>query len=296
MAHVFVAPHPDDVALSCGGLIASLRELGQNVTILTVFSGSGSSNGAVADAATSARRSGSARRPSGPPPRRSIGRPSAPTSPPTAGRRRVARRGGPARGHPGGRGRVREAVLAARVVVPPREHPHEVARRAGRHRRRLDPGPALQRRRRSTPRRPATSSPGAGSRTSATPTSPRHRSCSSTCPTRSSAATRATTSCSVRSARDDDAPVGILRTEIARLEPQTVYLPLGVGNHVDHQLCRDAGVALLAERRRWVMPGPEWAGQGRLLRGLPVRLVEPVQLRSTTCPRARSTASPRAST
>ena len=45
MAHVFVAPHPDDVALSCGGLIASLREIGQNVTILTVFSGSGSTNG-----------------------------------------------------------------------------------------------------------------------------------------------------------------------------------------------------------------------------------------------------------
>src|SRR4029079_11201113 len=42
MTHVFVAPHPDDVALSCGGLIASLRELGQNITILTVFSGVGS--------------------------------------------------------------------------------------------------------------------------------------------------------------------------------------------------------------------------------------------------------------
>ena len=41
MTHVFVAPHPDDVALSCGGLIAGLRELGQNVTILTVFSGAG---------------------------------------------------------------------------------------------------------------------------------------------------------------------------------------------------------------------------------------------------------------
>src|SRR5919112_4126216 len=41
MTHVFVAPHPDDAALSCGGLIASLRELGQNVTILTVFSGTG---------------------------------------------------------------------------------------------------------------------------------------------------------------------------------------------------------------------------------------------------------------
>ena len=39
MTHVFVAPHPDDVALSCGGLVASLRELGQSVTILTVFSG-----------------------------------------------------------------------------------------------------------------------------------------------------------------------------------------------------------------------------------------------------------------
>src|SRR5688500_17072963 len=45
MAHVFVAPHPNVVALSCGGLIASLRELGQNVTILTVFSGSGSGEG-----------------------------------------------------------------------------------------------------------------------------------------------------------------------------------------------------------------------------------------------------------
>ncbi|HXG39959.1 MAG TPA: PIG-L family deacetylase, partial [Candidatus Limnocylindrales bacterium] len=42
MTHVFVAPHPDDVALSCGGLIASLRELGQNVTIVTAYSGSGS--------------------------------------------------------------------------------------------------------------------------------------------------------------------------------------------------------------------------------------------------------------
>ena len=39
MTHVFISPHPDDAALSCGGLIASLRELGQNVTIITVFSG-----------------------------------------------------------------------------------------------------------------------------------------------------------------------------------------------------------------------------------------------------------------
>src|SRR6476659_2101463 len=45
MTHVFVAPHPAAVALSCGGLIASLRELGQTVTILTVFSGDGSTGG-----------------------------------------------------------------------------------------------------------------------------------------------------------------------------------------------------------------------------------------------------------
>src|SRR4051794_31320606 len=45
MTHVFISPHPDDVALSCGGLIASLRELGQNVTIVSVFSGAGSAGG-----------------------------------------------------------------------------------------------------------------------------------------------------------------------------------------------------------------------------------------------------------
>jgi LmbE family N-acetylglucosaminyl deacetylase len=60
---------------------------------------------------------------------------------------------------------------------------------------------------------------------------------------------------------DDIDAVEILRREIARLEPQLVYIPLAVGNHVDHQLCRDAGVALLAEPRRWVMPGPQWAGK-----------------------------------
>src|SRR3990172_3805299 len=49
MTHVFVSPHPDDVALSCGGLVASLRELGQSVTILTVFSGAAQSNIGVTD-------------------------------------------------------------------------------------------------------------------------------------------------------------------------------------------------------------------------------------------------------
>jgi LmbE family N-acetylglucosaminyl deacetylase len=59
---------------------------------------------------------------------------------------------------------------------------------------------------------------------------------------------------------DDRAPVDLLVKEIARLEPQKVYLPLGIGDHVDHQLVREVGVALLQLGRRWVMPGPEYAG------------------------------------
>jgi len=59
---------------------------------------------------------------------------------------------------------------------------------------------------------------------------------------------------------DDDTPYELLRQEIARLEPQKVYLPLGVGGHVDHQLCREVGIRLLQEGRRWVMPGPDYAG------------------------------------
>jgi LmbE family N-acetylglucosaminyl deacetylase len=59
---------------------------------------------------------------------------------------------------------------------------------------------------------------------------------------------------------DDDAPYELLRREIVRLEPQKIYLPLGVGGHVDHQLCREVGIRLLQEGRRWVMPGPDHAG------------------------------------
>src|ERR1019366_8294550 len=59
---------------------------------------------------------------------------------------------------------------------------------------------------------------------------------------------------------DDPAPVALLRREIARLEPQKVYFPLGVGGHVDHQLIRNVGLAMIGDARRWVMPGPEWAG------------------------------------
>ena len=62
--------------------------------------------------------------------------------------------------------------------------------------------------------------------------------------------------------RDDDlAPFDLLRREILRLEPQQVYFPLAIGDHVDHQLCREVGVALLDEGRQWVMPGPDLVGR-----------------------------------
>ena len=122
MTHVFVAPHPDDAALSCGGLIAGLRELGQNVTILTVYSGAG-----VAGDLTPYQRE-------------ALGFGSKAIWPATEAFNRVniandfaveddgeapplGRRGGTPRGHAGRRGRRRPTVLAALVVVSPREHP-----------------------------------------------------------------------------------------------------------------------------------------------------------------------------
>ena len=39
--NVFVSPHPDDAALSCGGLIARLRARGEPVAIVTLFCGPG---------------------------------------------------------------------------------------------------------------------------------------------------------------------------------------------------------------------------------------------------------------
>src|SRR3954451_11031311 len=59
---------------------------------------------------------------------------------------------------------------------------------------------------------------------------------------------------------DDPAPYDFIKREIDRLEPQKIYFPLGVGGHVDHALCSEVGVRLLQEGRRWVMPGPDYAG------------------------------------
>jgi LmbE family N-acetylglucosaminyl deacetylase len=48
VVHVFIAPHPDDAALSCGGLIAVLRARGEEVAIVTVYSGASGTGGLTA--------------------------------------------------------------------------------------------------------------------------------------------------------------------------------------------------------------------------------------------------------
>jgi LmbE family N-acetylglucosaminyl deacetylase len=261
MTHVFVAPHPDDVALSCGGLIASLRELGQTVSIITVFSGNG---GASGDPLTSYQREAlgfgnktmwpateafnrSAILADFPIPADSDGVPAwaadadalqATQAEADAAAKRFWQRSSwyrrasifaePLAGQPlADDVSTQGAVMTDEIV--------EIA----------DAGDLMARRRVEDERYAyfAEASivfldlPDAVFRgyegDEELLGSPR---------------------------ADDTAPSELLRREIARLEPQKEYVPLGIGGHVDHQLCRDAGIALLGEARKWVMPGPEYAG------------------------------------
>ena len=265
MTHVFVAPHPDDVALSCGGLIASLRELGQNVTILTVFSGAGSAGGDGNGSSLTTYQ------------REALGFGSKTLWPVTEAFNRS---------HIG---------ADFPVYGDPDALPAWAATDARLEATQADADAAAKRfwQRSSWYRRASIrSEPLAGQRLM------------DEVPTQGAVATdelvdaadagevmaqrrledemyAAFAEASVvfldlpdavfrgyandeellNAPRDDDqAPFDILRREIVRLEPQKLYLPLGIGNHVDHQLCRDVGVRLLAEGRRWVMPGPDYAG------------------------------------
>ena len=260
MAHVFVAPHPDDVALSCGGLIASLRELGQNVTILTVFSGSGSSgsNGGL----TTYQRE-------------ALGFGTKTLWPVTEAFNRSSIRAD----YPAAEGDAEWAADDDRLEATQEDADASAKRfwqRASWYRRasirnRSLAGQAVM---------DDVSTQGAIYTDDVLEAANAGEIVAKRRVEDERYAFIAEASVvfldmpdavfrgyegddqllgPVRD--DDDAPISILRTEIARLEPQTVYVPLGVGNHVDHQLCRDVGVSLLAEPRRWVMPGPEWAGK-----------------------------------
>jgi LmbE family N-acetylglucosaminyl deacetylase len=262
MTHVYVAPHPDDVALSCGGLSASLRERGQNVTIVTVFSGAGSA-GNGAELTTYQREAlGFGSKTMWPVTeafnRAHIGadfpvygdpdvlpawaatddRLEATQADADAAAKRFWQRSSWYR-----RASIRSEPLAGQPLMDELSTQGAVATEEVVDA--ADAGDVMAQRRLEDETYAAFAEasivfldlPDAVFRGYANDeellNAPRET---------------------------DTAPFEILRREIARLEPQKVYLPLGVGDHVDHQLCRQVGVRLLQESRRWVMPGPEYAG------------------------------------
>jgi LmbE family N-acetylglucosaminyl deacetylase len=256
MTHVFIAPHPDDVALSCGGLVASLRELGQNVTVLTLYSGTGST-----DRLTSFQRE-------------ALGFGTKAVWPVTEAFNREN--------------------LQADYPTDAAEAPWQ-ATRAGLDATQGDADASAKRfwQRSSWYRRANihneslagqpliddVSAQGAVLTTELTEAAAAGETMAQRRLEDERYAAFAETSvvwldlpdAVFRGYEGDDqllgmpraddaAPVDLLRREIARLEPQRIYLPLGIGGHVDHQLARDAGIALLHDARQWVMPGPDYAG------------------------------------
>jgi len=256
MTHVFVAPHPDDVALSCGGLIASLRELGQVVTIVTVFSGNTPDDGT---GLTQYQRE-------------ALGFGSKTMWPATE----AFNRSSILADYPdaalvpswaAGEARLEATQLDADAAAKRFWQRSSWYRRASIHNESLAGQAVID----EVPTQGAVLTDEVMDAAEAGDLMARRRvederfayfaEASIVFLDLPDAVFRGYEGDDqlLASPRADDvAPYALLREEIARLEPQKVYLPLGVGGHVDHQLCRDVGLALLAEGRRWVMPGPDY--------------------------------------
>jgi LmbE family N-acetylglucosaminyl deacetylase len=254
MTHVFVAPHPDDVALSCGGLIGSLRELGQNVAIITVFSGNGTNDGLTPFQREALGFGSKTLWPSTEAFNRSAILPDVPLSPvwaadddgleatqtdADAAAKRFWQRSSWYR-----RASIRNESLAGQPVID--ELSTQGAVLTGEVVDAATSGDLIARRRIEDERYAYFAE--------------------------ASIVFLDLPDAVFRGYEGDEQLLGapregdvdlsdLLRREIDRLEPQVVYLPLGVGGHVDHQLCRQAGVDMLALGARWVMPGPEYAGK-----------------------------------
>jgi LmbE family N-acetylglucosaminyl deacetylase len=259
MTHVFVSPHPDDIALSCGGLVASLRELGQNVTILTVYSGSGgSANGAgMSDYQRAA-----------------LGFGTKANWPLTEAFRRT----NIAADYP-----VEATVGGSPPWMADPERLDLTQERANTQARQFWQRAAWTRSANITndesdARPVADTIGGQGSLVEADFSGVDAMELRKLEEERYAFFAAASVifldlpdavyrgyegdDQLLGDVRDDDeAPYELLRSEILRLEPQMVYFPLAVGNHVDHQLCREVALGLLAEQRRWVMPGPSFVGR-----------------------------------
>jgi len=256
MTHVFVAPHPDDVALSCGGLVASLRELGQTVTIITVFSGTG----ATAELTSYQREA--------------LGFGSKAVWPVTEAFNRANIRAD----QPLPAGSAPYLAKADRLDATQRDADAAAKRfwqrsswyrRADIHNRSLA-GQAIMD---DVAQQGAVYTDGlveakaAGDLMAARRLEDERYAAFAEAsivfldqPDAVFRGYEGDDQLLAAPRADDRAPVDLLVREIARLEPQKVYLPLGIGDHVDHQLAREVGVALLEMGRRWVMPGPEYAG------------------------------------
>ncbi len=259
MTHVFVAPHPDDVALSCGGLIASLRELGQNVTILTVFSGNGESRALT------------------PYQREALGFGSKAIWPATqAFNRANLANDYPIYGDPS----FLPAWAATDDRLDATQGDADSAakrfwqraswyRRADIHNKPLGDQPLIdeQPNQGSILTEELVEAEAAGETVAARRLEDERYAYYAEAsivfldfPDAVFRGYQGDEQLLGTPRPDDPAPYERLRQEIARLEPQRIYLPLGVGNHVDHQLMREVGLRLLGESRRWVMPGPEYTG------------------------------------
>ncbi|RLT39515.1 MAG: hypothetical protein DWI58_12915 [Chloroflexi bacterium] len=256
MTHVFIAPHPDDVALSCGGLVASLRELGQNVTILTVFSGTGSTERLT------------------PYQREALGFGSKAVWPVSEAfnRAHILPDYGTDEGTaPWQASKERLDATQADADTAAKRFWQRSSwyRRANIHNESLAGQPLID----------DVSAQGAVMTTELVDAAM----AGETMAQRRLEDERfaAFAEASVvwldlpdavfrgyegddqllgAPRADDTGPYGLLRREIVRLEPQRVYLPLGIGGHVDHQLMREVGLALLGEARQWIMPGPDYTG------------------------------------
>ena len=257
MTHVFVAPHPDDAALSCGGLIASLRELGQNVTILTLFSGTGSAERLT------------------PYQREALGFGTKAVWPATEAFNRAHL----ASDHPQDAAAAPWEASAAGLEATQADADAAAKRfwqrsswyrRASVHNQAHGGQPLVD----DLPTQGAVLTQERLDAAAAGETMAQRRLEDERF---AAFAEVSTVFLDLHDAvfrgyegdeellgaprADDPAPVDLLRREIARLEPSRVYFPMGIGGHVDHQLARDAGLALLADQPSWTMPFPSYAGR-----------------------------------
>jgi LmbE family N-acetylglucosaminyl deacetylase len=250
MTHIFISPHPDDAALSCGGLIASLRELGQAVTIVSVYSGGGD-----ADPAEGVRTSSGFGTKTLWPLTEAFDRGNIEADHPDE----------PAPAWLADAGRL--AATQERASTQARQFWQRAAWLRNANVTNV-----------ATEERPiADAIPGQGTlvRTdlaNADDMAIRRAEDERFAwfmevslvdlglPDASFRGYAGDDELLSAPREDDEAPVALLRREIMRLEPQQVYFPLGIGGHVDHVLCRDVALALLAEPRGWVMPTPDLAG------------------------------------